>query len=67
MKNPLSFDTEKARQKRLDWQCRPVIHPINDDWKRELSGREDDQPCSCGERYLNQGLMNYMSMYGYRP
>ena len=65
MNNTLTFDTEKARKKHLDWLCRPVIPRINEDanqWERDNSNE-----CSCNARYLNKGMMNLMSMYGYSP
>jgi len=66
MKNTLTFDTEKARKKRLAWLCRPVIHGINRD-ANQSKRDEDDQECSCNDRYSNKGMMNLMSMYGYSP
>lgn len=66
MKNTLTFDTEKARKKRLDWLCRPVIHPINRD-ENQYKRDKDEQECNCNTRHLNKGMMNLMSMYGYSP
>lgn len=65
MKNTLTFDTEKARKKRLDWLCRPVIPRISED-ANQLE-RDNGEECNCNARYLNKGMMNLMSMYGYSP